>query len=176
MQAIALFTSPLPPKDLQDIMNQFINSFNTGPLGVIGGSAVQTATIADTNETTLGSFNIPANYLQQNKGVRITAFGATGATANNKTMKLYYGAAVVTTPTAATNAKGWFLQLVVLKSGTNTQAILGSGLVDVTPVSPYTTAGAETETAAVLTKVTGTNGTAAANDILCKGYIVEALF
>jgi hypothetical protein len=90
-------------------------------------------------------------------------------------MKLYFGSEVITTPTAATNGKNWELELEVYRSGTSTQVVFGNGVVDVTPVTPLVTTGAEAETAAITIKITGTDGTSSANDIVAKGLIVEML-
>lgn len=197
LNTLALLTTPQLAKDLQDILNNLITNINNGfaalsspgftlggaaagnvynPSGVAYATGVSTGTAANTTETTLASYTLPANALNANgKGVRIKAWGTCGATANNKTMKLYFGAAVITTPVAATNAKNWFLDMLVIKNGDDTQSIIGQGVVDVTPVTPYFNAGAIDDGAGILIKMTGTNGTAAANDIVCKGMIVEFL-
>lgn len=146
------------------------------PEGILSVNLTSTGNGADTTEDTLLSFTLPAKTLSATgKGLKIRAWGNTAANADNKTVKLYFGSEVITTPTAATNAKGWELELEVYKNGSSTQVVYGKGQVDVTPVTPLVTTGAETDTATITIKVTGTAGTANANDIVAKGLIVEML-
>src|SRR6185312_12901729 len=76
------------------------------PSGLLTANLTSTATGAGTTEQTLLSYTLPAKTLSAtNKGLKIQAWGVTAANANNKTMKLYFGSEVITTPTAATNNK-----------------------------------------------------------------------
>lgn len=146
------------------------------PEGVLYVNLTSTGNTADTTEDTLLTFALPAKTLSAtNKGLKIRAWGTTAANADNKTVKLYFGSEVITTPTAATSAKGWELELEVYKSGSSTQVVFGKGQVDITPVTLLVTTGTETDTATITIKVTGTAGTANANDIIAKGLIVEML-
>lgn len=189
MANIAQFTTAIPAFALEDTLNQLVNSINlnfaqkpsgnflnVAAEGVIYISTTSTGNGADTTEDTLATFSLPANtLLNTGEALRIRAFGTCAANGDNKTMKLYFGASVVATPTAATNNKNWELELIVVKSGANTQAVLGRGLVDTTPVTPYFNAGADTDTAAITIKCTGQAGTGNANDIVLKGFIVEQI-
>lgn len=146
------------------------------PEGILSVNTTSTGTGTGTTEQTLLSYTLPAKTLSATgKGLKIRAWGTTGANANNKTMKLYFGSEVITTPTAATNAKGWELELEVYRNGASTQVVFGQGVVDVTSVTPLITTGAETDTATITIKVTGTDGTSSANDIVAKGLIIEML-
>jgi hypothetical protein len=145
------------------------------PEGVLSVNTTSTGNGADTTEDTLLTYTLPAKTLIGTKGLKIRAWGNTAANADNKTVKLYFGTNVITTPTAATSGKGWELELEVFRTGTSTQVVFGSGVVDVTPVTPLVTTGAQTDTGAIVIKVTGTAGTANANDIVAKGLIVEML-
>ncbi len=119
-------------------------------------------------------YTLPANVLTvAGQSIRISCWGVTGANANNKTMKLYFGSTVITTPTAATNAKGWNLTMTVMRRTATTEGVSSMGLVDTTPVSPVNTDAAETLTAGVLIKCTGTDGTSSAGDITANGMITE---
>ena len=144
--------------------------------GLLYANFTSTGNTADTTEDTLLSFSLPAKALSAaNKGVRIRAWGTTAANADNKTVRLYFGSEVIASPTAATNAKGWNLELDVFKTGSNTQVVFGSGQVDVTPITILQTTGAETDTGTITIKVTGQAGTANANDIVAKGLVIEYL-
>lgn len=146
------------------------------PSGILSVNTTSTGNGADTTEDTLLTFSLPAKTLSANKkGVRIKAWGNTATNADNKTMKLYFGSEVITTPTAATSNKGWELELEVYRTGASTQVVFGKGVVDTTNVTPLITTGAETDTAAIVIKITGQAGTANANDIVAKGLIVEML-
>ena len=146
------------------------------PEGVLSVNITSNGNGADTTEDILMSYSLPAKTLSATKkGLKIRVWGTTAANTDNKTIKLYFGSAVFTTPTAATNNKNWELDLEVYKSGTNTQVVFGKGIVDLTSVTPLVTTGTETDTAAIMIKVTGTAGTANANDIVAKGLIVEML-
>lgn len=146
------------------------------PEGMLSANFTSTGNTADTTEDTLLSFSLPAKTLSTaNKGLRIKAWGHCATNADNKTMKLYFGSEVITTPTAATSNKNWNLELEVYKTGSSTQVVFGTGLVDVTPVTPLVTTGAETDTTAITIKVTGQAGTANANDVIAKGLTIEMI-
>lgn len=191
--SIPLYSTPIPAFALLDTLNQLINYLNLqgasvtnpqftagagtasyNPLGAIYVSSTAGNTGADTTEDVLQTFSLPANSLNaNNKGVRIRVWGSCAANANNKTMKLYFGASVITTPTAGTNAKNWYLEMTVLRTGAATQIANGTGIVDTTAVTPYVNAGTDDNTTALTIKCTGTNGTSSANDISCKAMIVD---
>lgn len=153
---------------------QSTSTFN--PEGLLYANFTSTGNGADTTEDTLLTYTLPAKVLSAaNKGIRIRVWGNTAANTDNKTIKLYFGSEVIASPTAATNNKGWSLELDVFKTGSSTQVVFGSGQVDVTPVTPLVTTGAETDTAGIVIKVTGQAGTGNANDIVAKGLVVEML-
>ncbi len=121
-------------------------------------------------------YTLPASLLANaGDSIRIDCSGITGANGNNKTMKLYFGSVVISTPTAASNAAGWRLQMNVMRRTATTQAIDSWGLVATTAVAPVNADGAETLTGAILIKCTGTNGTANAGDITAQSLRVEAI-
>jgi hypothetical protein len=149
----------------------------SGPEGVLYGISASVATATGTSEQVLGTYSLPANSLDKaGRRLRISAAFANAANANNKTAKLYFGSSVISTPTAATNGKHTWLDLYVNKTGANTQLVYGSGCVDTTPVTPYVNASsAETDTAAITIKATGTDGTSSAADITLIDFLVEYL-
>lgn len=160
-------------------------SVSVGSSGVSGAissvlhvNTTQVGTIADTNETDLWSYALPANTLSADgKGVRIRAWGTTGATANTKTLRLYVGAtALFTLGPSAYNNLGWHIDAIVVRTGAATQLAETWAVIGVVTgaVNQGATPAADT-TAAITLKVTGQNGTAAANDVVLKGAIVEAL-
>jgi len=160
---------------LNPTLNQIITSIRTGVSGLLNAQYVTSGSGADTTEDTLYTYTIPANTLTiPGQTLHIHCWGTTGATANNKTMKLYHGASVISTPTAATNAKGWDLWLHVTRGNTGAlQQVMGTGYVDTTLVTPYNNAGTDSYASALVVKCTGTNGTAVASDVAGQGMTVE---
>ena len=107
-----------------------------------------------------------------------TTKNSTGATANNKTVKLYFGASLVSTGVIAANAQQGYLQLIVMRTAAATQGVFASGVGGTTSVAPIAvtyTAGTDALTAGVVIKCTGQNGTAAANDIIARAMITELI-
>lgn len=147
--------------------------------GVLTVSTTSAQTAADTNETDLWTYSLPANTLDVNgRTVRVTAYGSYGATANNKTVKLYFGAAVTSdSGTVAANGGNWKFVAEITRTGAATQIASALRVVGgfATGSGNSLTAPAETLSGALTIKVTGTNGTAAAGDIVFKGALVELL-
>jgi hypothetical protein len=146
-------------------------------------STTSTCTIADTNETDLWSYTLPANTLNADgRGLQVVAWGTTGATANNKTVKGYVaGTSQITTGAQATNDGSWKISWNLLRTGSTTVTVDSESRIGVN-ASSNATIKADTRsmtadsTAAIILKVTGTNGTAAANDICAKGAAVTSLY
>ena len=175
---LPLQTGPVEVNQLRAVINQLIQQINTGVGGLANAQTGAVATGAGTAEQTLQQWTMPANFLDTaGQGVRIRCWGTNAANANNKTRKLYFGTAVITTATEAANAQNWVLELVVMRTGAATQSISGTGLAGtggVTPIS-YVAQGAISLTAAVLIKCTGTDGTDSAGDITANGMLVEVI-
>lgn len=177
--------------DLTTRLAQFLNTLASGTMigffgsgqtqGVVSGvltvNTATTGTGADTTEDVLWTYSLPANTLSADgKSVRITVMWQAGATANNKTTKVYFGSTAYTARSAAADNGTMFrLVMEVLRTGASAQVMAAmftasGGLVGSTVVTP-----AEDMTAAIVIKFTGQNGTAVANDVVFKGAIVEAL-
>lgn len=143
-------------------------------------STASTCTIADTNETDLWTYTLPANSLTADgRGLRITTFATAAATANNKTIKLYVAGTNVLSSavlTAAPNALDYVATFTVLRTGASTQIGFGQHGVGTTFQAKSNLVMAGDTTAAIIIKTTGQNGTAAANDICAKGALVETLY
>ena len=161
---------------LLSCINRVIQSINAGVGGLGNAQTAAVSTTATTAETTLQTYTLPGGSLSAaGQSLRVTCWGGTGANTNNKTMKLYFGATAVSTATAATNNKGWFLDYIVMRRTATTEGFLGRGVVDTTAVSPSTADAAETLASDIVIKCTGTNGTASATDITAQGMIVESI-
>jgi len=131
---------------------------------------------ANTNESDLISYTFPANSLSTNGDyVKIKAFGITGATANTKTMRLYFGSTVIASNdiTTAPNNTDWVLEGTVLRTGTDTQESTAHGIVGSVQQTHSHSAHTEDDGASITIKVTGENAVATASDITAKGLVVE---
>ena len=128
---------------------------------------------ADTTEDTLKSYSLPANALDAvGRSVYIYAWGSYGNTPGTKAAKLYFGS---TSIAAATGQNvGWALEMVVGKSGASVQQISAQNITGTAHGGVTNTANAaNTDTAAVLIKVTGQNSSSSnANTIVLNGMYV----
>jgi hypothetical protein len=144
---------------------------------VLSVSTTQAGTGANTDETTLWSYALPANTLSANgKGVRITVYGTTAANANTKTRKLYFGATAVANVGDANNNANWVFVAVVTRTGASAQISMAEiNTAEGAAQRNTLTTPAEDTTGAITISVTGQNGTANADDIVFRGAIVETL-
>lgn len=165
------------PSQVLATVNTVIQNINAGVSGLLSNSLAQFSTAAGTTEQTMFTYTLPPNGLAIGQSIDVRCWGSTGATANNKTRKLYYGAAVITTATEAANAQPWMLHYVVTRTASATEAFSGDGLAGTGGVTPLNTVtqGTDDGTAAVVIKCTGTDGTSAAGDILANGMVVQAI-
>lgn len=152
----------------------------TGVAEASGKANVNTTaagTPASTAETDLITYSLPANSLSANgQLLRITVWGTTGANGNTKTIRLYFGGTVVRQigPTAPNN-QDWRIEAIVVRTGANTQDAFGFEMVDASNVFTTHSEPSDDTTGAITIKVTGENGTAASNDIVAEGLLVEYL-
>lgn len=172
---LSLVTGPQDPSQLNATINTLISNINQSVSRIgIGASGVTAS--ATTAEQTLYQYTLPAGYLANaGDSVRIGCWGTTASNGNNKTMKLYFGASSITTPTAATNNKGWRLAMTVMRTAAAVQAIDSWGLVDTTAVTPSNASGSDTLANALTIKCTTTLGTASASDVVGQGFLVEGI-
>ena len=166
------------PSQVLPTVNAVIQSVNANVGGLLNAQTAAVSTGTGTSEQVLQTYTMPAAQLSAaGQAVRVRCWGTTGATANNKTRKLYFGASVITTATEAANAQNWVLEMVVMRTAAATQSVSATGLAGtggVTPIS-YINQGTDDLTAGVVIKCTGTDGTSAANDITANGMLVEQI-
>lgn len=177
---IPLLTGPVDPSGLLGTFNQVIASINSNVQNKLYANGVVSATTAGTGEETLYTYTLPANFLANaGDSVRAECSAQGAATANNKTLRLYFGASVITTGAVAANNGGLYLTMTATRGASATaQAFAASGLggtAGATPVAVVNTAGTDDMAAAIVIKCTGQNGTAAAADTSGRMMIVESL-
>lgn len=140
-------------------------------------NSTSAGTIADTNETDLWSYTLPANSLTDNgRGVRISVLVTNAANANTKTTKLYVAGTNVLTSaslTAAPNGTDYVATFTVIRTGAATQIGYGIHGLGTTFQAKSNLVLAGDTAAGIIIKVSGQNGTAAANDIVFKHASVE---
>lgn len=134
---------------------------------------------ADTSEDTLFTYSLPANSLDQaGRGIWIQAFGNVAATSATKTVKLYFGATAQSFAYTTTQTGNWQICAEVYKQAASVQVGFfqwdAAGATTARSVAAFVN-GAETDTAAITIKVTGTSTAATANLVLCYGFIITAL-
>lgn len=151
------------------------SSSSTPVVGKATAQLTQVATAANTVETTLQTYSLPANAFNNNGiSVRIKAWGSFAANANNKTVKLYFGAvSFVNSGAVAGNNVKWIIEGTVHRVGATSQKCNGHFIYGTTEVGVQNNAATETDTAAIVIKVTGQNGSSSASDIVCEGMIVD---
>lgn len=182
MLPIALQTGVVEVSQLRSVINGLIQDINDASPGLLNGQSGSVGNGADSTDDTLFSWVIAANqfatlFPTANSGIRVTAWGTTAGNGQNKTAKIFFGSlTAISTGVVTINAKGWMLRAIILRSGVSTQKALGEGISDATQLSESVQDHTQDETAAITVKVTGASPTSSsANDVLGKGFIVEAL-
>lgn len=147
-----------------------------GPAGKLFTTTASAATGAATSEQVLGTYSMPANAFDQaGRRVRIHASFHMATNGNNKTLKMYFGASVITSGTLTDSNKNAWFTMDVVKSGAATQIVTATGQHDTTMITPYLNAGTDDDTAAIVIKATGQDGSASAGDIVLEDFYVEYL-
>lgn len=134
------------------------------------------ATTAVTSEEDLNSIVIPANVLNGNfNGIKLEAWGTVASNANTKTIRLKFGSTTLISNDITTAPDGlhWHLEASIWRTGASTQEAIARATVGANNQTTTRTTPNQTETSSITAKVTGQNGTASANDIVCEGLIVE---
>lgn len=151
--------------------------------GVLLGRSAANGAIVGTPATTadavLRSIIIPARTLDvEGRALRFLAWGAFAANGNNKRVRAIAGAAtLLDTTAAALNGTGWLIEGFIIRGAAPTGAqgaAWGSRTGGVAlPPAPVTMT--ESLDADLELRIVATNGTAAANDVTCRGFVVEVL-
>lgn len=136
-----------------------------------------------TVETDLSSYSLPAGHLSADgKAVRVTAFVSFAANANTKSVRIYFGStALASIPASSANSGGNASYVfTVVRTGAAAQSAFGRGGVagsnvgnESQNVNAFSSLGENTANAITI-RITGQSGTAS-NDVLLRGFIVEAL-
>lgn len=156
-----------------------LNSYPNAGFGAEGklyGITSSIATGTGTAAQTLGTYSLPGGALDvPGRKLRIVAAFTSAANTNSKTCTLNFGSEQVSTGAVTTSAQKSFLELNVLKTGTNTQTVWGNGQTGTTNIAVYSAAATETDTAAIAITAICTDGTSSAGDATLIDFFVEAI-
>lgn len=177
--SIPLLTGPVDVSGLLGTFNQVIQSINSNVQNKLYANGVVSATSAGTSEETLYTYTLPANYLANaGDSLRVECSAQGAATATTKTLRLYFGASVISTGAVTANNTGLYLTALVTRGASSTaQAFAGQGSIGTGPavIAPVNTAGTDDLSTALVIKCTGQNGTGNLADTSGRMMIVESL-
>lgn len=137
--------------------------------GMLYVTTTSAQTGANTTETTLATYSLAADQLGANgQSIVIEVAAHCAANTNTKTIKLKFGSNSLTLNpvTVAPNGVPVIARVIYIRTGASAQLLYGGGQAG-TADQVYTTATLTEDMSATITiTVTGTNGTAAAGDIV----------
>jgi hypothetical protein len=136
---------------------------------LLNNSVTTTGTPASTTETDLFSYTVPASTLNNDLEILDGVVSGTfAANANNKQIKVYFGGTVIFDSSAlAFNNGTWTIEFDIIRESSTVvrcNARFTSDLTTLSSSSKYTRITGLTLSSTNILKVTGTNGTASAND------------
>jgi hypothetical protein len=141
--------------------------------GLLFTTGTPVAGTTGTSEQTLATYSIPANTLVSGRIIRIRASFSFAANGNNKTVKCYFGASVITSGTLTDNGTNGSCEMYVYyTSSAATQEVYANMIHATTAITTYVNAGTDNAAAAITAKFTGTGGTTGA-DITMNTFSVE---
>ena len=142
--------------------------------GVIEATTTNAATGADTNETDLWSYTLPANTLAVDGSfVRVTVWVSFAANANAKTVRHYFGGTSIHSFAGAFNNVQYHGQTQIIRKSASDESVGTEAQAGTTGGTSYNNGPGVSLTANAIIKVTGQNGSASASDITFRGATVE---
>ena len=151
---------------------------STGRAPIVGTANVNNTAVgnAGSGEDDLITYSLPANSLSGNgKGVHITAWGTTANNANAKTLKLYFGAVMLTNSLTVNLAGVWRIEADVFRTGSNAQdyvsQLVTTGAAGVALNDIEVGSLTQTDSGAITIKCTGE--ATSDNDIVMEGLFVK---
>jgi len=178
-------TGPQDLAALRGELNDLKRTINLTAPGLLNAQGGSVGNGADATDDTLYSYIIAANdfatYFPNGPyglaGIRVKAWGVSAGNGQNKTAKIFFGTlTAISTGVVTIDAKSWALEAIILRTGVSTQKVIGSGQSDATALALSAQDHTQSEVAAITVKVTGASPTSSsANDLLGKGFTIEAL-
>lgn len=151
-----------------------------GAVRRLHSSFTQTGNDANTNEKDLGTYALPANTLASDgQSIRMKAWGTLAANSNSKTVRLYFGGHTTSFTTSSATDVKWLIESTLMRyqvGGQRRLNLFSIGASSATGGAGSTVStAAQDETTSLTLKVTGQSGTAAANNIVMDGLLIEFL-
>jgi hypothetical protein len=136
-------------------------------VSVLNTNTATAATGANTTETVLYSYTMPAaTFVTVGDSVRYHAAGVFAANGNTKTLTAYFGGGTLGTHAGAHSGSGWEVEVIAYTAATDVQRIFTKITVDGVVVDNEYDSPTQDDGATIALEIRGTNGTAAANDIV----------
>lgn len=146
-------------------------------VSVLRNYTTDTGTSANTTETDLDSYtNTPSTtnaLTSDGDEVVATAIVTTGANANTKNIRLYFGGTLGVLFTTTANAKVMEIYMRVVRVSATSQTIYYTVNLDGSSSSVGKTTASVVLTNNQIIKVTGQNGSASANDIVLNNFNIK---
>ena len=133
------------------------------------------ASTATTAEQTLATYSIPANTLNVGTRIRVGGSWTLAANGDTKTVKCYFGGSSMSSGSLATNNKNASCQLDIVNNSAASNEVYGNMIVDVTPITGYVNAGTDSTASPIVVKLTATQGSAQAADVIMNSFWVERI-
>ena len=177
------FIGPQDPSQLNNSLNTLERNIQTGVNGLIASMGSTVSATATTVEQNLYSTPIATSVLSKaGQALRLRCAGTSAANTHNKTIKLYYGTSVFTSPTISSTGVNWEMELLISYNASATSAkYTGRGSYGLmatsgTVMAPIATANTTDNMASALNaKCTATLGTASALDVELMDFKVEQI-
>jgi hypothetical protein len=142
-------------------------------------SAAGVGNASSSVETTGFTFTVPANALDVNgKTLRVTLSGTGAANGNAKTVKMYFGATVISCLPGETQSAAlytWQTQMTLMRTGTTAQDMTCTRYMGLTALAGSGGQAAAAETLSNAIVVKGTLTSASASDLIAYTMITELL-
>jgi hypothetical protein len=136
--------------------------------GVMSMVAANVASVTTGN--TLSSYTLSANSLAYTgSAVRVRIQGTTAANANAKTVIFNWGSTPVTLFSTTANAKDFYADIEIIKTGANTQQINVAGYANGALLNALSATSAQTDTANIIVS-TQLSTAVANNDVVLTGF------
>jgi hypothetical protein len=153
-----------------------LSSLKLSDIGRLNSQYSDTATTAVTTAETLYTYTLPGGTIATNgEGISVVAYGTFAANANTKSIVAKFGTNTYASNaiTTAPNGTDFKMEFQVLRTGAAGAVGFGEAVVEAVNQGIIVSKGGITWANDTAVTIIGTNGTAAANDIVLSMVIVE---
>ena len=152
-----------------------------GNLSVEGGAlegatltGAAKGTIANTDETTLLSYSLPAkSFSAEKQTLELEGWGTYAPNGNGKTVRVHFGGQkILDSGQIAASGGTWKFHARIIRTGASTQVIYATFIQGTTIQASTQTVGTQAEGSAILLKTTGQNASALVNEVVQSAMVV----